>query len=452
MKYAMYNEYKQSGTEWLGSIPIHWSMSPLKYVADIKTGYAFSSDDFADEGIPVIRISDITKEGKVDLSNVRFLPIEYSSAFKSVMLRSGDIVMAMTGATIGKVGWYEYERRSLLNQRVCSFEVLDKNYKKYLWYLLNSDFYIKYIALTAFGGAQPNISDTQLLGCDVPLPPLNEQQTIARFLDAKTAQIDELIAKKRQLIAKLKEKRQALIARTVTRGLPPEAAKAAGLEPTPEMKDSGVDWLGMVPASWRAKKLKRCGCLVAGAGFPHEHQGQEGEELPFFKVADLGQSADGVTLRSSEHSVSRETAALLRAKVVPAGSIAYAKIGAALLLNRRRITTVDCCIDNNMSAFVPRSGLISTGWAYYFLSIIDFSEFMNLGAIPSFSEGYQADLPILLPPLREQEAICAYLAAATSEIDAMVSIAEAAADRLLEYRNAVITSAVTGKIDLRELA
>jgi type I restriction enzyme S subunit len=239
MKYAMYNEYKQSGTEWLGSIPIHWSMSPLKYVADIKTGYAFSSDDFADEGIPVIRISDITKEGKVDLSNVRFLPIEYSSAFKSVMLRSGDIVMAMTGATIGKVGWYEYERRSLLNQRVCSFEVLDKNYKKYLWYLLNSDFYIKYIALTAFGGAQPNISDTQLLGCDVPLPPLNEQQTIARFLDAKTAQIDELIAKKRQLIAKLKEKRQALIARTVTRGLPPEAAKAAGLEPTPEMKDSG---------------------------------------------------------------------------------------------------------------------------------------------------------------------------------------------------------------------
>lgn len=451
MKYATYNKYKPSPMAWLDQLPTHWNAASLRWMSK---RYAGGTPDKGNEAywedgeIPWINsgaVNDgyitqpselITREGFAN-SSAKWIPKD-------------ALVMALAGQGKTKGMVAQLGIPTTCNQSMAALIPDHRFAARYLYYWLTANY--QNIRNLAGGEARDGLNLEMLGSIPCPVPPVDEQQTIARFLDAKTAQIDALVAQKRQLIEKLKEKRQALIARTVTRGLPPEAAKAAGLEPTPEMKDSGVDWLGMVPASWRAKKLKRCGCLVAGAGFPHEHQGQEGEELPFFKVADLGQSADGVTLRSSEHTVSRETAALLRAKVVPAGSIAYAKIGAALLLNRRRITTVDCCIDNNMSAFVPRSGLISTGWAYYFLSIIDFSEFMNPGAIPSFSEGYQADLPILLPPLREQEAICAYLAAATSEIDAMVSIAEAAADRLLEYRNAVITSAVTGKIDLRELA
>ncbi len=120
MKNAAYGNCKSSGTDWLGNVPTHWSISPLKYVADIKTGYAFSSDDFTDEGIPVLRISDITKEGKVDLSSAKFLPIEYANMFRAVTLKSEGIVMAMTGATIGKVGRYELQMPCLPNARKAS--------------------------------------------------------------------------------------------------------------------------------------------------------------------------------------------------------------------------------------------------------------------------------------------------------------------------------------------
>ena len=451
MKYPAYGAYRPSPFSWMDRLPQHWDAAALRWLSNRYAGGTpdKGNDAYWEDGtIPWLN-SGAVNDGYITVPSELITPEGFANS-SAKWIPKGALVMALAGQGKTKGMVAQLGIVTTCNQSMAAIIPAWRLDSRYVYWWLTANY--QNIRNLAGGEARDGLNLDLLGSIPCPIPPLAEQQTIARFLDAKTVQIDGLVAQKRQLIDKLKQKRQALIARTVTRGLPSDAAKAVGLEPNPAMTDSGVEWLGMVPASWSAKKLKRCGYLIAGAGFPHEHQGQEGEELPFYKVADLGQSADGVTLCSCEHTVSRETAALLRAKVVPAGSIAYAKIGAALLLNRRRITTVDCCIDNNMSAFVPRSGLISTRWAYYFLSIIDFSEFMNPGAIPSFSEGYQADLPILLPPLREQEAICTYLFAATSEIDSMIAAAEATADRLLEYRQAVIASAVTGKIDVREPA
>lgn len=208
-------------------------------------------------------------------------------------------------------------------------------------------------------------------------------------------------------------------------------------------KFSGTDWIGEIPSNWECRRLKDCGALLAGAGFPHEYQGLEDEELPFYKVGDLSQSLDGRHMASGEHTISRKTAYTLRAKVIPPSAIVYAKIGAALLLNRRRITVKDCCIDNNMTAFIPNQRRLSTAWVYYWLSTLDFGEFTNPGAVPSLSEGYQATLPIALPPLDEQQTIARFLDAKTAQIDALVAQKRQLIEKLKEKRQALIARTVT---------
>jgi type I restriction enzyme S subunit len=215
----------------------------------------------------------------------------------------------------------------------------------------------------------------------------------------------------------------------------------------PAYRDSGVPWLGQVPAHWEVKRLKDIGTLVGGARFPHEEQGREGEELPFYKVADLARAEDGRTMGDAKSTISRETASRLRARIIPANSIVYAKIGAALLLNRRRITTKPCCIDNNMTAFTPALKWLSTLWAWYWLSIIDFEQVANPGAVPSFSEGDQASLPIALPDLYEQRAITAFLDRECGKMDALMAEQEQLIALLKEKRQAIISHAVTKGLD-----
>ena len=281
---------------------------------------------------------------------------------------------------------------------------------------------------------------------------MDDQHAIADFLDRETAKIDMLVAKKRTLIERLKEKRTALISLTVTRGLPPAAAAACGMDPHPKLKPSGIEWLGEVPEHWAVRRLKDAGRLLAGSGFPHDFQGAEGEALQFYKVGDLVTSSDGRLMGLPPNTVSFKTAEKLRAHVIPAGAVVYAKIGAALLLNRRRIASIQCCIDNNMTAYVPRTNIVLSAWTFYWTSILDFSEFANPGAIPSLSEGDQAVLPLLLPSKVEQRAIADFLDRETAKIDTLVAKIGTAIERLQEYRTALIAAAVTGKIDVREAA
>jgi type I restriction enzyme S subunit len=211
-----HTRFKDSGIEWLGQVPEVWEPTPLKFIARIQTGYAFSSDDFTDEGIPVLRIGDITRDGYVDFTNAKYLPETYKIAYSKVLITRGAIVMAMTGATIGKAGKYDLDDPALLNQRVCSFYSTGDNDQSFLWYLLNADFYLEHIKLTAFGGAQPNISDTELLACIVAVAPATEQTAIATYLDRETAKIDKLVEKVEAAIARLQEYRIALITAAVT--------------------------------------------------------------------------------------------------------------------------------------------------------------------------------------------------------------------------------------------
>ena len=217
--------------------------------------------------------------------------------------------------------------------------------------------------------------------------------------------------------------------------------------PYPEYGDSGVEWLGKIPKHWDVGRLKDHGTLIGGAGFPHDYQGSDHEVLPFYKVGNLSTSSDGRFMGKAPHTVSYRVAAELRAHIIPAHSIIYAKIGAALLLNRRRITTRSCCIDNNMSAYVPRQRELASAWAFYWTTIVDFAALANPGAVPSLSEGDQAGIPIVIPPMTEQRSIADFLDQETAKIDGLVRRKERLIELLQEKRTALITRAVTRGLD-----
>ncbi len=309
---------------------------------------------------------------------------------------------------------------------------------QYVFYVWKSEKIIKRLSsfVQSVTKSHQRCQPSDILKIKWAWPDLDTQEAIVNFLDEKTAHIDALIVKKRELLKLLAENRAAIITHAVTKGINPDAP----------MKDSGIDWLDQIPEHWGIRRLKDVGKLVGGAGFPHDQQGLESEELPFYKVGDLVASSDGITMGKPPNTISYKTAKSLRASIVPTGSILYAKIGAALLLNRRRISAAICCIDNNMTAYVPKTSMSQTKWAYYWLCILNFKEFMNPGAVPSFSEGYQSTLPITLPPASEQKCIANFLDEKTAHIDALIEKNRKLLELLTEMRSAIITNAVTGKI------
>lgn len=309
---------------------------------------------------------------------------------------------------------------------------------KFCYYVATSIPFSYYSTNTAL----PSMTQSALGAHLLAYPAKNEQAAIASFLDRETAKIDALVEEQERLIELLKEKRQAVISHAVTKGL----------DPAVPMKDSGIEWLGEVPAHWRIVPIKHLGWLRGGAGFPHNEQGTEGEELDFHKVNALAQASSRGVLQPSENTISRATAARLGAYVFPSRTIVFAKVGAALFLGRVRELGAPACIDNNMMGLVIDQDMNEAAFVRQAMCLVRFDLIANPGAVPSLNESQIGNYMLASPPLEEQAAIVAFLEHETAKIDALTADAEKAIDLLKERRSALISAAVTGKIDVRGLA
>lgn len=193
--------------------------------------------------------------------------------------------------------------------------------------------------------------------------------------------------------------------------------------------------------SW--KRLKHVTAIKGGAGFPHEEQGLQAEELPFFKVASLeGADSEG-GLTAPDHRISRETAKRLGAHVFPPGTVVFAKVGAALLLNRFRQLIAEACLDNNMMGLEPFPEQVLPRFLMYSMSTKDLGLIANPGAVPSVNGSQIAEEKIWCPSLNEQERIANFLDYKTARIDALIAEKEQLVERLSEYRKSVATTAIT---------
>lgn len=436
-----YPKYKDSGVEWLGEVPEEWEVRPLKLCVSLM-GSGGTPDtkveDFwsdAEDNVPWVTIADITAQRIINSTLKRITPKGVASKKLSIWPK-GTLLFSIY-ASLGQIAFagmpltVNQAILALIPNSCCEQDFL----YRYLEHVRPS------LRSLSSSNTQDNLNASKVSNLLVPLPPLPEQRAIAAFLDHEVAKIDELIAEQERLIELLAEKRQATISHAVTKGLDPNA----------KLKPSGVEWLGDVPEDWEVVRLKYLGTFAAGAGFPHDEQGKEGEELPFFKVNSLGKANDDDSLSiENVDTISRETATRLRAVVFPMGTIVFAKIGAALLLSRIRTTPCNSCIDNNMMGFIP-SNKSSEKFIKLAMTLIRFDLISNPGTVPSLNEGQIANQQIPLPPQQEQHAIVTEIARSCSIYDSLTTAAREAIALLQERRSSLISAAVTGKIDVRGL-
>ncbi|MCS9380710.1 restriction endonuclease subunit S [Pseudomonas aeruginosa] len=211
-------------------------------------------------------------------------------------------------------------------------------------------------------------------------------------------------------------------------------------KPYPAYKDSGVEWLGRVPEHWGIRSVKTLARLDGGAGFPDDEQGQSDNPIPFFKVAEL---ASG--LRYTANTVTEETAKRLGAKIFPPSTLVFAKVGAALLLNRRCLLEMPACLDNNMMALLP--GAYESQWLYWVFSTLDMGLIVNPGAVPSINQEQVGNIRLGVPTTAEQKSISQRLGRETARIDALIEKKTRFIELLREKRQALITHAVTKGLD-----
>ena len=316
--------------------------------------------------------------------------------------------------------------------------------RRYLLYAMLTDGFVSLVDSSTFGAKMPRanwdfVGDTLL-----PLPPPDEQGAIAAYLDRETERIDALVAKKRLLIERLDEYRTALITRTVTRGLSPEAARAAGLDPSPRLKPSGVAWLGEVPEHWEVAAFSREVEIAEGQVDP--------ELEPYASMLLVAPNhVESGTGRLLDPETASEQGAISGKYFCRAGDVIYSKIRPALA--KVAVAPEDCLCSADMYPLRPRVSLVS-GYLYWLLLSDGFVAWSVLEAdrvaMPKINRETLGDLRLPLPPRSEQFAIDTYLARETEQTHRVIGSVQTAIERLQEYRTALITAAVTGKIDVRE--
>jgi type I restriction enzyme S subunit len=269
----------------------------------------------------------------------------------------------------------------------------------------------------------PKINRDTINELRMPVPPLPEQRAIAAFLDRETGRVDRLVAKKRELVERLKEKRTALISRTVTRGLPPAAARAAGIPAHPPLKPSGIEWIGEIPEHWEVVRLGRRIELQRGVDITKDEQ-SEGA-VPVVSSGGISSFHDTAFARGPGVVVGRKGTA---------GAVYY----------------VDSDYwPHDTTLYVREFRGNHPRYVFYKLCSMDLASFDTGSANPTLNRNLVHPVFVSWPPLPEQAAIAAYLDAEAAKLDALVAKVEEAVERLQEYRTALITAAVTGKIDVR---
>ncbi len=213
---SLRTEDKFKKTE-IGEIPVDWEIVNLGETVRLQGGFAFESSDYKGRGVPLVRISNVTSSG-IMLNECVYLPASFAKEFSDFLLEDGDVLVAMSGATTGKIGVVsKKDLPALLNQRVGRFMIEDSNRiaKRYLGQVVLTKRFKEDLLIDAAGGAQPNVSGKSIERIVIPLPPLPEQKKIAKILST----VDEAIEKRKEIIEKTKELKRGLMQELLTRGI-----------------------------------------------------------------------------------------------------------------------------------------------------------------------------------------------------------------------------------------
>ncbi len=423
-KYEKYAEYKDSGIVWMGNVPIHWTCERFKWLLteklktsnpDLPAGsISFGEVIYKNE----VNLSPDTKASYQEVLKDEFLinPLNLNYDLKSLRTALSKIdVVVSTGYIV-----------------LHCDQSLDKNYVRWLL----QEFDVAHMK-TLGAGVRQTVNFSDIANCYFYLPDHVEQIQIANFLDHETAQIDTLIAKQEKLIELLKEKRQAVISHAVTKGLNPEVA----------MKDSVVEWLEQVPEHWEVSTIGYYAKVTNGTTPSKANLSYwDKEEIPWLSSGEVNQY---YIVEASEY-ITAKALAECSLELLPIGTVVMGMIGQGKTRGLSAITEIEATINQNLAALVTYPKLNNEYLHYYLQAAYDYIREEGRG-------GNQAALnceiirkfPITIPCLEEQLQVVEKIKKLSITYKALIHKAESAIQLMQERRTALISSAVTGKIDVR---
>lgn len=392
-----YSEYKYSGIEWLGQIPSHWAISTYKYHCTSRMGQTILKEDMTETGVPIY---SATQDDSI---------LGYISD-PELLLHKGDLVIPARGNSIGYVSKVEFENATCTQTTICSTQLKDVD-ADFLLYCCkafkNTWFLFDHTAI-------PQITVNQVENNKLPLPPIEEQEIIAAYLDEVTGKVDALIAEKQKQIEDLRSYRISLITETVSRGLNHDMP----------LRNSGIDWLGDMPQHWISTKAKYY--IEVKSGDPID----KNDIIPRGSVPIFGGGEIiGFTVTSN----------------VPPQTIIVGRVGARC--GCVRLTSVESWATDNALVI---STLQNPQYLTCIFEAANLNRLNESNAQPLITATKIKDLGIPLPPLEEQQAIADFLDEKTAKTDTLIDELEKQLGELAEYKKAVISEAVTGKVDVRD--
>ena len=428
-----YKTYKDSGVEWIGDIPEHWKSQDLRYSIDVLTDFTSNGSfaslaknvNYLESGYSrLVRLTDL----RVDLNNEGIYVDENAHNFlKNSELFGGEMLIANVGAYAGLIKIMpNLEGKYTLAPNM--FLLRTNQNLKYLFYLLSSPSCAEQLKMMAVSSAQPKLNKDNIRRVKVVIPSPKEQTQIANYLNHKTEQLDSLIAKKEQLIQLLQEERTAMINQAVTKGL----------DPNVPMNDSGIEWLGEIPAHWVVKKLKYACSLIS----------EKTKEKPDYVLAleNIQSWSNEIIGNPFENKMEGDS------NLFQTNDILFNKLR-PYLAKVVKATRNGGCV-GELLVLRPENEL-SPDFLYQRLSsemiitIVDGSTYGTKMPRASWDK-FISNIEIGIPPLEEQIQIASYIGSKLNDIKSIILKYKSEIDLLKEYKTALISEVVTGKIDVRD--
>ncbi|PKG86297.1 restriction endonuclease subunit S [Colwellia sp. 75C3] len=408
-RYQSYPEYKTTDEVWLGSVPKHWRALKINRLTQIKRGASprpIEDPKYFDENgeYAWVRIADVSASDTYLENSTQQLSALGASL--SVKLEPNELFLSVAG-TVGKPCINKI--KACIHDGFVYFPELKEN-SKFIYYIFAAG--EAYKGLGKFG-TQLNLNTETVGGIKIGIPKIEEQNKIVHFLDNETEKIDTLIAKQKKLIELLKEKRQAVISHAVTRGLNPNA----------QMKKSGVEWLGEVPENWVVKQLKHCFTLQRGHDLASS-QFKKGKYPVYGSNGVIGHHAEFTTY----------------APCITVGR--SGSVGEVNFINENFWA-------HNTSLYLKSYNNSDVKYIYYFLLSMDLKSLAAGSAVGSLDRNNIHCRNIAVPCIEEQKEISIYLEKQLAKFDLMKQKSLIGISLLKERKTALISAAVTGKIDVR---
>ncbi|MFV8378828.1 restriction endonuclease subunit S [Flavobacterium sp. LB3R33] len=444
-----YDGYKDSGIEWIGEIPEHWKIQRLKYAFDLGTGLSITKENLIEKGVPCVNYGEIhSKYGfEVDINkhNLKCVDVNYLNTSKKALMNQGEFIFADTSEDIEGSGNFTHIKSNgdiFAGYHTITARPIKKSNSLYFAFLFDSIDFRTQIRNSVKGIKVFSITQGILKDTCIWHPPFEEQTAIANYLDHKTTQIDTLIAKKQQFIILLQEERTAVINQAVTKGLDPKV----------KMKDSGIEWLGEIPEHWTSYRIDWVTNIVRGnTGFKKDELLKNGEyvALQYGKTYKVDIVDDSFNFFVNSEFFKENQVVSKGDTILISTSETVEDLGHTCFYNNGNIGL----LGGEQILLKPNRKVLHEKYLYQYTRQfgLELKKYAKGLKVFRFNTTDLKQIFIAIPSIEEQIQIADFLDRETIRLDSLISKSKQEIGLLKEYKTALISEVVTGKIDVRDV-